>query len=191
MKESIKSGSNPPYRWLTSADQYIGTLVQLCPEIALGRHLAVTSIDSGDPWLTDQQSAADWQCRSRVVYSPRLTTTAELFYQRDGTDRPGYDEWYLFDNGAPDLGEPIKWTENPFEEAHAPRPGRLMDFVNFFAFVLHDPEQQFISNMFWRQLEWVKPESYIADGRDFLTFVSRNADLFDIVYERLKAALSA
>ncbi|HTR36038.1 MAG TPA: hypothetical protein VMH80_09065 [Bryobacteraceae bacterium] len=188
MKESIKTGSHEPYLWLTSAEQYISTLVQLCPEVAIGRYLAVTSIDSGTPWLTDQQASAGWQRRSGLVYSPRLATTDELFYQRDGLDCPGYDEWYLFDNGAPDLGERI--TENPFEEAHAPRPGRLMVFVGYPAFVLHDPDEQTLANMFWRQLEWVRPESYVADGRDHLTFVSRNAALFDTVYERLKAALS-
>jgi hypothetical protein len=45
--------------------------------------------------------------------------------------------------------------------------------------------------MFWRQLEWVDPESYIGDGNDCLTFVTRNAALFNTVHERLKAALPA
>ena len=118
--ESLRTGLHPPYRWLTSSEQYIDTLVRLCPEVVLKRHLAVTSIDSGNPWLTDKQKAADWRLRSGIVYSPRLTTTNELFYQRDGLDSPGYDEWYLFDSRTADLGELIKGSVNPFEPAHAP-----------------------------------------------------------------------
>jgi hypothetical protein len=126
-----------------------------------------------------------------VVYSPRLTGTDELFYQRDGLEYPGYDEWYVFDTGAVDLGELIKKTENPFEQEHAPRPGRLMVFVNFAAFMIRgaNSSQQYLADLFWKQLEWAKPESYIGDGRDCLIFVSRNATLFDTVYERLNAAL--
>jgi|SRR5579871_945855 len=187
----FNAGSHPPYRWLTSSEQYIDTLVGLCPEILIDRHLVVTSIDSGDPWLTDNQKRAGWELRCGNVCSPRLATTDELFYQRDyGPGTPGWDEWYLFDDVAPDLGERLRG--NPFEEATSPRPGRLMIFVGYPSLALHDPAEAEnpIVGMFWRQLDWIKPESYIADGRDCLTFVSRNAALFDTVHERLKAALS-
>ena len=167
----------------------MGTFVLLCPEVVLGRHLAVTSIDSGVPWLTEKQKAADWQSRAGIVYSPRLKETDELFYQRDGSGYPGYDEWYLFDT-PPDLGEIIGRDENPFEPAHAPRPQRLMVFVNYGAFVLHDPSERTLADLFWKQLEWVEPESYVADGRDYLIFVTRNTGLFDSVVERLNAALA-
>ena len=189
---SIKIGEHPPYRWLTSTEQYIGTLVRLCPEVLLGRHLAVTSIDSGVPELTDGQAAAHWTARSAVIYSPRLTTLENLFYQRDGPEVPGYDEWYLSDVGQPDLGQPFARDENPFEPADESRAGRLMVFVNTFVFAIHDPDPitQSVVDMFWRQLERISPESYIADGRDHLTFVSRNNVLFDAVHARLSAALS-
>lgn len=185
--EGLRTGTHPPYRWLTSEAQYSGTLVTVCPEVLLGRRLAVTGIDGGDPWLTDRQKSACWQHRSGIVYSPRLSTTDELFYQRDGLDCPGYDEWYLLDTNDADLGVLIGRSENPFEAGHEPRPGRLMVFVNFAAFVLHDPTEQYIPDLFWKQLEWVEPESYLADGREFLTFVTRNDPLFEMVYDRLKA----
>jgi hypothetical protein len=184
------TGSHPPYRWLMSSEQYIGTLVQVCPDIVIGRHLAVTSIDSGEPWLTDWQAAYGWQRRAGIVYSPRLETTNDLFYQRDGLDVPGYDEWYLFDAGAPDLGQRI--SGNPFEPEHAPRLGRVMVFVNFLGFTIRgrDPSDQLLADMFWKQLEWIQPESYVADGQDQLTFVTRNDAFFEIAYERLRAALA-
>jgi hypothetical protein len=176
----LKTGSHPPYRWLTTSHLYLGELVPLCPEVFIGRHLAVTSRDSGVPLLTDKQAAAGWQYRSRIAYSPRLTTTAELYCQRDGPDAPGYDEWFLFDAEA-DLGETIQG--NPFEPQNSPRPGRLMVFVNQISFAIDNPDP-FLADIFWRQLEWISPESYIADGCRCLTFVSRNPALFDTVHER-------
>jgi len=63
-----------------------------------------------------------------------------------------------------------------------------MVFVNYPAFVLHDPSERTLADMFWKQLDWVEPESYVADGRDYLTFVTRNAGLLDTVYQRLNTA---
>jgi hypothetical protein len=59
----LQTGSHPPYRWLTSTGHYIDAIVECCSEVVLGRHLAVTSIDSGLPWLTDRQRLAKWECR--------------------------------------------------------------------------------------------------------------------------------
>ena len=167
----------------------MGTLVEICPEVVLGRYLAVTSIDSGDAWLTDKQRLAGWQLRSGIAYSPLLTTRGDLIYQTDGLDVPGYDEWYLFETKGADLGEPIK--ENFFEPINAPRPGHLLVFVNQLAFTIDPtPDVQFFAEMFWRQLEWIRPESYVSDGQDQLTFLTRNDTFFDTVYERLSKALS-
>jgi len=190
-RESLRTGSHPPYRWLTSAEHHIDVIVKLCSGSVLGRYLAVTSIDSGLPRLTDRQRAAKWECRSGVPYSPRLTGTEELFFQRDGPDSPGYDEWYVFDGQPTDLGEIMEG--NPFLLELAPRPGRLMVFVNYPAFVLDDswsPEQP-LATMFWTQMEWIKPESYIGDGRDCLMFVSRNDQLFELVLQRLSGGFPA
>jgi hypothetical protein len=124
------------------------------------------------------------------VYSPRITTVEELSYQRDGADSPGYDEWYVFDAPPAELGEITR--ESPFVETHAPRPGRLTVLVNYSAFVIHDIDSavQFIVEIFWRQLEWVQPCAYVADGPSHLTFVCTNRQLFDSVFQRLNAALT-
>jgi hypothetical protein len=53
-------GQRGEYHWLTAGDDvYMGTIVGRCPEIVMGRYLAVTSIDSGEPWLTERQVQAD------------------------------------------------------------------------------------------------------------------------------------
>jgi hypothetical protein len=123
-RDTLRTGTHGEYFWLTSTfDDFSGTLVKLCSEIFIGRHMVVTAIDSGTPWLTDRQKVAGWEERRGIVYSPLLSSTDDIFFQRDGYESPGYDEWYLFQAPA-DLGE--QQEGNPFEEATAPRPGRIV-----------------------------------------------------------------
>jgi hypothetical protein len=118
---TIFSGTRGQYHWLTSTEQYMGHLVQLCPDVLLGRYVIVTSIDGGSPWLTDAQRAAGWELRSGMAYSQRISSVEELFYQRDGNDCPGYDEWYVFDATLNDLGEIL--NGNPSKAATSPDRG--------------------------------------------------------------------
>ncbi len=189
--ECLHTGSHPPYRWLTSPKHFMGAFVELCAEALIGRSLAVTSIDSGLPWLTEQQRLANWDCRSGIVYSPRLTGTAELFFQRDGPDDPGYDEWYLFDGVPPDLGEIVDL--DPYTPEFVARSGQLIVFASSAQLLLYsaEPNCELFVRTFWDQLELTQPESYIADGRECLTFVSRNEVVFELVLKRLQVALLA
>ncbi len=143
--------------------------------------MVVTAIDSGTPWLTERQKAAGWAERRGIVYSPRLSSVDDVFYQRDGRDTPGHDEWYFFQTPQ-DLGAGQKG--NPFEEDSAPRPGRTMKFVGWPSATLHDLDKQ-VGEMFWEQMSWIQPESYIADSWNCLTFVTRNRDLCGLVLDRL------
>jgi hypothetical protein len=183
--EALLTGMHGEYFWLTSSyDHYSGTLVKQCPEIFIGRFMVVTAIDSGTPRLRNRQGAAGWEVRRGIVYSPRMTSIDDVFYQRDGHDCPGFDEWYLFQT-PPDLGE--LQEGNPFEEATAPRPGRPKVFVGMPSATVHDtdPDLEFIRRMFWDQISWIQPESYVADSSDYLTFVTRNRNLFELVLNRL------
>jgi hypothetical protein len=185
----IYTGTRGQYHWLTSIGQHMGAVVQFCPDVVLGRYLAVAATDGGVPSLTDAQRAAGWQLRSGIAYSQRVSTIDELFYQRDGNDCPGYDEWYLFDTPPQQLGEII--SGNPLIEDNKPRPGRLVVLVGWVgSFVLHGTHaaSQTINEMFWQQLDWIRPDVYVSDGRDNLTFVCQNLPLFESVRERLGAA---
>jgi len=188
---TMYSGSRGEYHWLTSIEQYMGDFVLLCSDAILGRYLVVTSIDSGSPWLTEAQRAVGWQVRSGMAYSQRVSSVEELFYQRDGTDCPGFDEWYVFDTPPQHLGEIL--CGNPFAEGSQPQPGRVLVMVGWGAFVLHndDPALQTINEMFWRQLDWIRPEVYLSDGAKNLTFVCRDLQLFESVHARLAGRLKA
>jgi len=180
--EALLTGTHNEYFWLTSSfEDYSGTLVRICPEIFIDRFMVVTAIDSGTPWLTERQKAAGWVERRGIVYSPRLSSIDDVFYQCDGRNTPGHDEWYFFQT-LQDLGAEQKGS--PFEEVSAPRPGRTMTFVGWPSATLHDLDKQ-VGEMFWEQMSWIRPESYIADSWNCLTFVTRNRDLFRLVLDRL------
>lgn len=180
--QEIYRGVHGFYHWLTSKADYGGTLLRVCPEIVVGRYVAVTSIDSGVLHLSDAERAGGWQSRQDIAYSPTIHSVAEIPHQRDGPDAPGFDEFYVFETSF-DLGE--RSDGNLFLEDYAPLPGRTVIFVNWGAFVLHDPNPNAIVELFWPQLERLQPESYIADGQECLTFVSRRVQLVECLHERL------
>lgn len=186
LASGISTGTRHQYHWLTSTEQYMGHLVRLCPDVLLGRYLIVTSIDSGSPWLTTTQRAAGWSLHAGGAYSSRISSVEELFFQRDGDGAPGYDEWYVLDS-APAHIEVL--DSNPFEKDNGPQMGRLLVFVNSPFFVLHDPGPVLpaFNERFWRQLEEIQPFAYISDGKDNLTFVCKDKELFESVQRRLCA----
>ena len=56
-------GSQGGYQWLVSDEQF--DLLELCPEIALGKYLAITSIDSGEFVPKEAERAADGRLEAR------------------------------------------------------------------------------------------------------------------------------
>jgi hypothetical protein len=63
------------------------------------------------------------------------------------------------------------------------KTGEVGDFVNY-GFALYPPDRASLADLFWTQLDHVQPESYIADN-DYLTFVTRDENLFAVVAEAL------
>jgi hypothetical protein len=168
-------GSQRLYDWLVTDEDF--DLLQLCPEVVLGKYVAVTSIDSGQLVPTEQQVASGWQSRGEIAYSPKIQNIKEL-------PHAGWDEWYIFEN-APDLGT-SHLGENIFEVPQ--QQGHVSVFVNY-GFALHTPERSSLSKLFWEQLVRIRPESYLADN-DYLSFVTMNKTLFASVQDAVKALRS-
>ena len=97
-------GSRDSYEWLVTDEDF--DLLELCPEIVLGKYLAVTSIDSSQLIPTEKEKAAGWQSRANVAYSPKINNGEDV-------PRDGWDEWYIF-NTPTDLGN-SHLAENIFE----------------------------------------------------------------------------
>jgi hypothetical protein len=113
-KQGLVTGSRGGYHWLTTQHDF-QILLERCPQLVMGKYLAVTSQDSGPLplHLTDEEKAAGWQSRNEIAYSPRIHSPPAV--RRGGCD--GFDEWYAFDSPR-DLGK--IWRENVFEAPIAP-----------------------------------------------------------------------
>jgi hypothetical protein len=169
------TGSYGVYLWLTTGQHDLHTLLRRCPQVLRGRYIVVTSHDSGPLLLSEEEKREGWQSRNEIAYSPQLASVDKL---RHGMCS-GFDEWYVFESPR-DLGK--IWLGNIFESPTT--AGHVSTFVNFAGFALHNPNVRDLVNLFWKQIDWIQCESYIADG-DLLTFVSRNRDAFDAVRHAL------
>lgn len=169
----METGAHAGYQWLTTTDHDFDSLLTLCPTAVLGKYAAVTCFDSGSLDLSDEEKAAGWESHNGIAYSPFIESVSRL------PERGGFDEWYIFATRV-DLGS--KGQGNPFE---APLSrGQVEVLVNFAeGFDLH--QSNHIVDVFWRQLEWIRPESYIADTHHLLTFVTTNSIVFAAVRQAL------
>jgi hypothetical protein len=95
-------GIQGPYEWLVTDQQF--DLLQICPDVVLGKYVAITSLDSGPLVSTDEEKAAGWENRGNIAYSPKVQDVGSL-------PRADYDEWYTFsdpsDLGTGHIGENI------------------------------------------------------------------------------------
>ena len=164
-------GSHAAYEWLVTDENF--DLLQICPAVVLGKYVAVTSIDSGECVLTADERAAGWQNREKIAYSPKIQRAEDL-------PREGWDEWYIF-NSATELG--VSHLQENIFQAQRGR-GHVNVFVNY-GLALHKPGMESFTSLFWQQMEWVLPESYVADS-DYLNFVSMNKALFVSVHDAIK-----
>jgi hypothetical protein len=174
------AGARGEYQWLTSGQHDLAALLQMCPQVVLGKYIAVTSFDSGPLILNDDEVSAGWRARNDIAYSPKIQSVDKLTHG----ERAGWNEWYVF--GAPmDLGQ--MFSGNVFE--YPLQPGTVAAFVNYSGFSFHTPIMKDLADLFWKQLEWICPESYIADG-DILNFASRDKRLFAGVLQSLSSESS-
>lgn len=179
----MQSGVTGPYEWL-EVDYGFRAFLRLCPEVIVGKFVAITSLDSGFFYPTQTDLANGWKAAGNIAYSPRLGSVNELPVDCCGADSGGYDEWYVFE-AQRQLGELCR--ENVFTTEVA--PGTVFAFINFFGFRPSDPEMQAITELFWKQMAWMQPESCIGDGQQCLVFATRNKALFAAVRKALEGRL--
>jgi hypothetical protein len=173
VKLNLHTGTHGDYFWLASEDHDLYDLMRRFPQTVLDKYLAITAINGGVLEVADADLAG-WETRQGVAYSPRITSVAGLPHEhRPAWADAGFDEWYVF-NTPTDLGE--RCTTNVFEAQF--QPGRVWSFVGFLGWAVHKPTHQAITDLFWKQMEWIQPESFIADGQPFLTFATRDKNLY-------------
>jgi hypothetical protein len=170
----METGSRGGYFWLTTAEYELHDLITSCPQVVLGKYIAVTSFDSGSLVPNEDEILAGWQSRGGIAYSPKVESVEKLPHDL-------YDEWYVLDNPR-DLGN--RYRGNVFETSM--EAGQVAVFVNFGpGFSLKSSEAKNLTDLFWLQLELIQPVSFISDG-DLLNFVTSDDQLFDSVRAALK-----
>lgn len=169
-------GIHDEYEWL-ECEHCLDDLLSLCPEIVLGKFVAVTSVDSGHYFPTQEELDAGRERRNGIAYSPRVKKVEIL-------PQEGYDEWYVFEERF-DLGGMAARESNPFEASLG--PGEVYAFVNFNNLGLHLPDTQGIAPYFWKQFDWIRPLSYVAESGDYLIVISSDKKLFATAREALTA----
>jgi hypothetical protein len=175
-KPTTVTGSHGTYQWLTTRLHHLDSFLLRCPKTLVGKYVAVTSLDSGVLRLTEEEERTGWRSRGGVAYSPQVRSVATL-------PHGGFDEWYIFDSPK-ELGQ--VWQGNDFEVPST--SDYISVFVNYGGFAPHNPEVEALVALFWKQLDQIQPESYVADGDQFLTFASRDQQLFAEVCKALANA---
>jgi hypothetical protein len=168
----VQTGSHGRYNWLET-DHDLREFLALCPDSILSKHIAITAVDSGSFNPSDQDQAAGWSASGGIAYSPRLDAVTMLPPDRC-CHCCGFDEWYIYATEAPQLGSICH--VNVFEATIA--PPNVFQFINFGGFRFSDQELKAITDLFWKQVEWMQPESYLGDGDSRLVFVSSDDELF-------------
>ena len=170
----IMTGVHGDYRWMTSTLHRIDELLALCPELVLGKYLAVTSCDSGPLNLRAERHISGWESRAGIAYSPQITSFELL------PPHSHYDEWYVLE--APvDLGGVASGVAG--YEAIA---GRVDVFVNSAQFIF-DPGNEGVAEQFWRQIESMRPYAYISEmDACWLTVVCSDQKLHAAIEQKLR-----
>jgi hypothetical protein len=183
---AVESGTQGEYEWIV-ADTHLDDLRRLddvlrcCPEIVLGKYVAVTSIDSGSLNPKNEERAAGWGSRGGIAYSPRITGVEVL-------PREGWDEWWVFENQMDDFGQLVSAADCNIFESPISR-GTVHALVNF-NIGLHLPEMQPLIDIFWRQFDWIRPQSYLAENDSYLTVVSADKHLINAARDALQTLRS-
>lgn len=158
---TVRTGERAGYRiveWSDGADGDIKDLVLCCPELVVGRHIAIASCDSGRYTPTDEEFTAGWSMIDDLAVSPLVNAVSQL-------PMPGFDEWYVYER-------PVKVE-------------RYARFVNYFGFSplnLDDTQTE----EFWEQVVKLEPLHVLGSGAAGLFLVTRDEALFDAALCRVK-----
>ena len=174
-------GIHGEYQWLET-DHRLSEFESLCPEAIVGKYIAITAVDSGGFQPSPEDEGNGWREAGGIAYSPVVEAVAFLPKNCCCRECYGFDEWLVFRDHPGSLGAIS--DENVFEANVG--PGQIFRFINFGGFRLSSEVMKPVSDLFWAQMDWVHPESYIGDGQECLIFASRNSTLFREVEATLR-----
>ncbi|KUY74078.1 hypothetical protein [Burkholderia sp. RF4-BP95] len=157
----MRTGERAGYliaEWSDGTDGAIEDLVLRCPELVLGRHVAIASCDSGPYMPTDEEFMAGWSTIGKLAVSPLVKAVSQL-------PMPGFDEWYVYDR----LNE---------YEPHA-------NFVNRLGFSALNFDDEY-TEQFWGQVIKFEPLHVLGSGTPGLFLVTRDEVRFRAALNEVK-----
>lgn len=158
-------GAHDSYEWLVT-EHALEDVLSICPDLVVGKYLAITAADSGPLVPNSEQVAGGWMNAGGIAYSPKITSLKDL-------QPEGWDEWFVFENKV-NLGR-IADGSNIFESPI--KQEEVRRFVNY-NLGLHRAEINSLATLFWKQIETIQPQVYIADSDYHLSIVSSDRALF-------------
>ncbi|HWQ46473.1 MAG TPA: hypothetical protein VN376_06375, partial [Longilinea sp.] len=147
------TGQHNSYQWIEWDMALIADFLTQFPFAVKNKHVICTSLDSSILIPTPEEEKQGWRNYGKVTCSPRITNISSIPYIQ-------FDEWYIFQ-------APV--SPSQFIQAQV--------FVNYCEFSLHQPKSVDLQDKFWRQIDQIKPEAYLAEG-DHLIYVTKNKNHF-------------
>jgi hypothetical protein len=167
MNLTVTAGQYGPFWWAEvqpGVDLY--DLALLCPQLVLGKQIAIVTFDAGPLVPTDEEKMQGWSEEGGVAYTPEITDLERL-------PTAWCDEWYV--NPPKGLARAILQfvTYSTFTLLDAPTPAVLAQQVSF-----------------WRQLVATQPETYLSSNEARSIVVTRSKALHAAAVLALQTASS-
>jgi hypothetical protein len=122
--------------------------------------LGLTAVDSGEFCPSPEDERNGWQAVDGIAYSRRLDSVDALPQDCCCTACGHYDEWYLFTTDPPRLG--AIFCVNPVYRGRGHRQG--VPLRQLLRFRFSESAYAYEVALLWQQLDWTRPESYLAGG---------------------------
>lgn len=141
-------------QWSEAWDPSLADLLQVAPELVVGRRIAITSCDSGPYVPSEHELNAGWRLFDTTAISKEVVQPSEL-------PAPGFDEWYVFNS--------------------TPQVVPLCNHVNRYNFSVLDKCDA--TELFWEQIRKTQPLHVLGAGTPNIFLATRDCDIFKRVKE--------
>jgi len=171
----METGQVGEYRWLEGKGRQFETVLHRCPQVFVGKCVAISSFDSGPLRPTPEELKRGFRISGELAILACVDQVSDLPWDN-------YDEWYVFPTDTnPEIREIFVNAPMTLRSAAS----QLKDYIatscpqadivgakHYFDELTED------QRWFWHEIDRVHPESYIGNG-DHLIFLSRNRELFE------------
>jgi hypothetical protein len=176
-------GERDGFFWLVPAHHRLGDLVDKCPELFVGRSVAVTAFDGGPFAPTPEEHVAGRKVQGDVTIAPQDIDPSNIPFEN-------WDEWYLFDGPVPEFDTFevfVNWgTFSPVPPEEPWQDPKWEPTWDLAAARARIREVEAFQNRFWDQLQRLRPSCYVADG-DLFTVVTQSEAERNRIWDRLAA----